>query len=325
MVSKINGPSRFSFSTDQLSVAERRRAVCELYERGHFPMKVSPLRETVDFQVTRRVLPGLGIVSANCAALSMMGLPEPRGANDDLCMTVILAGTSVTSQRGRQVTGRVGDALSMNREDGGFTIGVPARSRLVGLRVPRAAIAPLVPNVDDVIMQPIPSDAGGLRLLLKYVDVVAHDQSPIAAELSHLIATHVHDVMAIAIGASLDAAAIAETRGVRAARLRTIKADIAAHLGNCNLRIGAVAARHGITPRYVQKLFESDGVSYAEFVLNQRLARAHRILSDPRFRHRTISSIAFDVGFGDLSHFNHCFRRCYGATPTEIRAQAQFR
>jgi AraC-like DNA-binding protein len=33
------------------------------------------------------------------------------------------------------------------------------------------------------------------------------------------------------------------------------------------------------------------------------LSRAHRILSDPRFADRNISSVAFDVGFGDLSYF----------------------
>jgi AraC-like DNA-binding protein len=43
------------------------------------------------------------------------------------------------------------------------------------------------------------------------------------------------------------------------------------------------------------------------------------MLSDPRFADRNISSVAFDVGFGDLSYFNHTFRRRYAATPTDIR------
>jgi AraC-like DNA-binding protein len=49
------------------------------------------------------------------------------------------------------------------------------------------------------------------------------------------------------------------------------------------------------------------------------LSRAHRILSDPRFADRNISSVAFDVGFGDLSYFNRTFRRSYAATPTDIK------
>jgi AraC-like DNA-binding protein len=74
-----------------------------------------------------------------------------------------------------------------------------------------------------------------------------------------------------------------------------------------------------VTPRYIHKLFENEGLTFSSFVLGQRLSRAHRILSDPRFADRNISSVAFDVGFGDLSYFNRTFRRCYAATPTDIK------
>lgn len=74
-----------------------------------------------------------------------------------------------------------------------------------------------------------------------------------------------------------------------------------------------------MTPRYVHKLFESEGVTYSEFVLGQRLKRAHRMLTDPRLAGHTISSVAFDVGFGDLSYFNRTFHRCYHATPSDVR------
>ena len=74
--------------------------------------------------------------------------------------------------------------------------------------------------------------------------------------------------------------------------------------------------------RYVHKLFENKGFTFSSFVRDQRLACAHRMLSDPRLADHTIGSIAFDVGFGDLSYFNRTFRRRYGATPGEIRQSA---
>jgi AraC-like DNA-binding protein len=77
-----------------------------------------------------------------------------------------------------------------------------------------------------------------------------------------------------------------------------------------------------VTPRYIHKLFENEGFTFSAFVLGQRLSRAHRILSDPRFADRSVSSIAFDVGFGDLSYFNRAFRRRYAATPTDVRQLA---
>jgi AraC-like DNA-binding protein len=33
-----------------------------------------------------------------------------------------------------------------------------------------------------------------------------------------------------------------------------------------------------------------------------------------------VSSVAFEVGFGDLSYFNRTFRRRFGATPSDVRA-----
>jgi len=61
----------------------------------------------------------------------------------------------------------------------------------------------------------------------------------------------------------------------------------------------------------------------SRFVLERRLARAHRMLTDLRLAQRSISSVAFEVGFGDLSYFNRAFRRCYGATPSEVRRSAE--
>jgi AraC-like DNA-binding protein len=95
--------------------------------------------------------------------------------------------------------------------------------------------------------------------------------------------------------------------------------DISVNLGQGDLSVADVARRHRVTPGYIHKLFENEGLTFSSFVLGQRLSRAHRILSDPRFADRNISSVAFDVGFGDLSYFNRTSRRRYAATPTDIK------
>ena len=70
----------------------------------------------------------------------------------------------------------------------------------------------------------------------------------------------------------------------------------------------------------MQALFEDESATFSQFLLGERLARVHRMLGDPLHLARPISAIAYDAGFGDLSHFNRAFRRRYGATPSEIRA-----
>ena len=64
-----------------------------------------------------------------------------------------------------------------------------------------------------------------------------------------------------------------------------------------------------MSARYVQTLFEADGTTFTGYVRDQRLAYAHHMLSNTAFAGRSVSAIAFDAGFGDLSHFNRDFRR----------------
>ena len=64
---------------------------------------------------------------------------------------------------------------------------------------------------------------------------------------------------------------------------------------------------------------EHEGTSFTDYVLAQRLACAHRLLTDPRHATEKISAIALDAGFGDLSYFNRMFRRRYGETPSGVR------
>lgn len=104
-----------------------------------------------------------------------------------------------------------------------------------------------------------------------------------------------------------------------AARLVAIKDQIAREFGRQDFSIDAVARAQDVTPRYVQKLFEAEGSTFTRFLLGHRLDAAHAALCQPEPAERSISAIAFDAGFGDLSYFNRCFRQRFGMTPSKAR------
>jgi transcriptional regulator GlxA family with amidase domain len=120
-------------------------------------------------------------------------------------------------------------------------------------------------------------------------------------------------------GRNEDTAEIAKNRGLAAARLREIKSDIAANLSRDDLSVVEIALRQRVTARYIQMLFEAEGTTFTEFVRNARLNKAHRMLVDPRLADRSISAIASEAGFSDLSYFNKVFRRRFDGTPSDIR------
>jgi AraC-like DNA-binding protein len=161
-----------------------------------------------------------------------------------------------------------------------------------------------------------------LRLLWSYVDTLRCEGPVADPVIARKVASHLSDLVALALGAAGDAAEIARGRGLRAARLSAIKSDIAASLTDPALSLGAIAARQGVTPRYVRMLFETEGMSFTEYVLGQRLYRAYRMLCDPSRTRHTIGMIAFESGFGDLSYFNRTFRLRFGETPSDIRRAA---
>jgi AraC-like DNA-binding protein len=319
MLSTVAQSAFLRFSTDDLPERERAEAV-----------RTNPLSLVawealpgahVRLHYTRRQLPGLSLMMAAADGVRYERTNRHLAdGNADLVLQVNLSGGASLYGRGRELILHPGDATlttyaepkAMLRMHRGFA-----------LRLPRAALAPLVPNIDDALWRLIPGRTGALKLLVSYLGVLGDDEALATPELRRLVVTQVHDIAALAIGATRDAAEVAEGGGVRAARLRAVKSDIIANLGDCALTIAAVAQRQRATTRYIHKLFESEGITYSEFVLGQRLLRGHRTLSDPRFAGRPVSTIAFESGFGDLSYFNHAFRRRYGATPSEVRRQAR--
>ena len=308
----------FRFSTSDLPIHARADAVRALRERGILPLE--PLAERpVHVRISKRFLPGAGILSGTLSGLRQESGGRAADVSDDLFFAINLTGDGTASQGNREIALRGGQAICLSCEMGPFTILRPNRVRFLGLRVPRKLIAPLVKDLDDAITQPIPDGTEAVNLLARYVDTLAGMQALESRAVSRLVVNHLHDLIALAIGATHDAAAAAEDTSVPAARLQSIKTDIDAHLEDESLSVAAVAMRHGVTPRYVHKLFEREGTTYTQFVLSQRLDRTYRMLRDPRLVKTSIGAIAYEAGFGDISYFNRVFRRHFNATPSDIR------
>jgi AraC-like DNA-binding protein len=225
----------------------------------------------------------------------------------------------LAQQRDRELMLRDGDAFFATRSMAGFNIVRPTPARFIGCRVAREAVAALLGRLDNTPMNFVPHDTEALSLLVTYASVIADTLPLETPELQRLAVSHMQDLIAATISATRGGRAVAEGRGIAAARLRAIMTDICAHLSDGELSVAQVAQRQRVTPRYVHKLFENEGLTFSSFVLGQRLARVHRWLSNPRLADRNISAIAFAAGFGDLSYFNRAFRQRYGVTPSDVR------
>jgi AraC-like DNA-binding protein len=267
-----------------------------------------------------RALPGL-MVGETIQAGIIGRRTAPLIDNDDIIFGMVVFGQRVASQRGRTAVVNPGEATIVTGGEIGHTIIQELESDIT-FRLPRHRLTPLAGDIDAAISRTIPRDNAALRLLFHYANAI-HDINQFeSAEAAALAATHITDLVALALGATRDGIELARPRGLRAGRMVALKHDIEQHLARPDLTVAALAARHGISTRYIRKLFEAENTSFTDFVVEQRLARAHRVLLDP-CSDTPIGTIAYQCGFGDLSYFNRCFRRRYGLTPSDLRQQAR--
>ncbi len=82
-----------------------------------------------------------------------------------------------------------------------------------------------------------------------------------------------------------------------------------------------IARQAGLSPFHFLRLFARVlGVTPHQYLVRCRLRHAARLLADPA---PSITDVAFDVGFADLSNFVRTFRRAAGVSPRAFRKAAQ--
>ena len=275
--------------------------------------------------VALRALPGFGLTATESSparyARTRRFLADGR---HHFGLHLSFAG-GACGQRGQEIACGAPTAVLMNVAEAGW-IASPRTMRFLGLWFNRAKLTPLVAGLDDRVLQPIATDTEPMRYLISYVRYLEEQPSLADPELARIAAVHLCDLFVLVLGGKGDATILAQGRGLRAARLQAIKRYVADNLGQAGLlTVGAAASRHRVALRYVQRLFEGEGTTFSEYVLNERLARVRKMLANPYYARWTVSAIALEVGFGDVSYFNRRFRRRYGMRPSDVRAAAPYK
>lgn len=310
------------FSSRVLPEAERAAAIQDEYAAvaGIEVDRLDDAPLAVDVAV--RTLPGLTVAAAACLPCVARRTPaHVADGNDDFVLCIPTAGRFL--RRGpapADLVCRPGEAyLGPNDVPGERRF--PDSASFLDIVVPRAALVPHLLHLDRALRRPLAPSAE-LQLLAGYARALVRDAAELSAQAAAVASAHVRDLALLVLGAARDAAHLARRRGLRDARLRAVRADVLANLTHPGLSVAMMAARHRISVQYLRALFNSAGTTFADFVREQRLERARRLLQSPQHATRRISDIAFESGFGDLSYFNRTFRRRYGMTPSDVRALA---
>ncbi len=317
MAAELIAGSSFVLSTRELAPMQRLPRFQELFDS-----KVQlnfEVREGLQLDAVMTVQGFPGVRRATMSSGVDVRLHRPRArlsdGEDDVCLIVNMGKGLSIQQRRRQSVARAGDGVLLVYREAAV-LDFQAMS-YAAIRVPHAALAPFTRDIGGAAGGCVRGDTPALRLLQAYLNNL-----PVGTpdpQLSRVVANHVYDLMALVIGATQDGTEQARQRGVRAARLEVIRADLQREP---QLTVQDVAQRQGVSPRYVQMLFEESGTTFTDFVLDLRLGAARRMLSSPRYAGWSVTAIALEAGFGDLSYFNRRFKQRFARTPSDVRAEA---
>jgi AraC-like DNA-binding protein len=312
---------RMVVSTDALPERDRARLVREDLSKS-LNLDIIPLSDAIPRQ-------RVDYVAAGSVGFSLLeGSPSRfvrsqrhlRDCDENFLFGLFVGGWETLSHNGHSARVGTGDAFLVYN---GLTLDAckPEGAKVTLLSIDGRALRALVKEPERVAGEQISGARPGVALLKGYLAAFTACLDTLTPEILHGFGLHVVDLVAAILGATRDGAAQAAAGGVKAARLRAVLAAIAERATDPGFDDNLIAKALGVTPRYVRRLLEETGMTLTQHVLEHRLSRAWRLLTDPACSLKIVS-IACDCGFGDLSHFNRSFRRRFGETPSAVRARA---
>ncbi|PWE52881.1 AraC family transcriptional regulator [Metarhizobium album] len=260
-------------------------------------------------------LPQLAVMTAFFAPAPLRITGSGRANSGRALMVRSMEGPLAVQQGNRMVEADVGDFLFVSGEEP-FEWSLPSGGRLDCGSLPLASFRLPPPQLQRILLRPVPKNFPPLQLLITYGAylLMRGPHGPREAEMANV---HFHEILPLVL-AYLDADASVPGSD----RMQGVKAYIDAHLSDPDLDVSTLAGLNGVTPRSIQKLFQQEGTTFSRYLLERRLAMAQQMIGRSG-EDRPISAIAYEVGFGDLSYFNKAFRRQFGQAPSELRKGAR--
>ena len=89
-------------------------------------------------------------------------------------------------------------------------------------------------------------------------------------------------------------------------------------MGNPEMSVDVLAGRMGLErSQFYRKIKSLTNYSPVELIRKIRLQKAHQLLVSTE---KSVSEIAYEVGFSTPAYFTKCYREAYGRTPTAVRS-----
>ena len=227
-------------------------------------------------------------------------------------------GCAGVEQKGREAW-VTPDQWSVYDTTDSYAVANPTRVEHLIVMVPKPLLVERGLALDPLMARRLGGSGGVARLALETMRS-AYRELP---TMSDAAARGVGDAITQFVHlAMLDLAGIATAQSQREQLRERIKQHVATHLGDPGLSVDSLALALNVSRRQLYNAFAEEPDGVAGYILQRRLEACRASLADPGNSHRSITEIAFGLGFSNMAHFSRVFRNHLGLPPSDFRRQA---
>jgi AraC-like DNA-binding protein len=243
---------------------------------------------------------------------------RPKGlSQDNLWLCYVQSGHTYITQNGHVTELAQGD-FSVSDIARVSSLEITSDFDALWIEAPRALLERRSLDLNKILGCRIDGNDGVAYVASKMLEAISLQLPTLDECVADKLCDNLLDMVSTAFGSAVSGC-INIPPPPRMAILQRIQSFIEAHLHEEMLTPNMIAEEHGISLRYLNKLFEQEGLSVARQIWTQRLESCRVMLEDPLQMHVYVSNIAYSCGFNNVSHFNRAFKNRFGCSPSAYR------
>jgi AraC-like DNA-binding protein len=317
------GMSQLVLSTAGVAPRERRAfwtdLVCDVFVQLECD---TPRDALFDGSIASERLATLEISEVRSLAQRVMRTPRQiaKASEDYFLVSIQTEGRGVVRQDGREALLAPGD-FALYDSTRPYELLFDAAFAQTVLMLPGSQLRHAMKHTEAITATAVNGREGAGHLLINMIDCLRRDAPSLRRESAAAVADSVGHILVAGLR-TLPAAQRCGASDLARYHLARVKQHVQRHLGDPGLSVGQVARAVGLSPAHLHRLFaQSEEQPLAHYIWSERLEACKRLLADPGAASRSVSEIAFGLGFNDAAHFSRAFRARFGTSPREWRAR----
>ena len=263
---------------------------------------------------------GLRLSPIQSNAITLEILPkEPESVSQDCYFAVLLtAGEYKLEQGGREVFLKPGE-MSLYDATEPHRITIPQPFSKILISIPRQLLDERVSNICNLTATRLPTQTGIAAITASMIQSTVSQLEQLDPSAFQSLSDPILEMLTMTLTEQKGSTCMLSRH--RSFALMRVKRFIANQLSDTELNTEVISRAVGLSPRYINNLFNEDNTSLMRYLTKQRLSRSRHYLATSLYSYLSITEVAIKSGFSNMAHFSRIFRQAYGLSPSDYRLQ----